>query len=108
MNSVLVLATLNLALGGLVFLLGMLILRENPRQRLNQVVSLMLFFGGFGALLTALGLLPGRGVVGVVFKPVGDALVEQGITWSCHALRSSDFTRARSSVSRATRRCRTA
>jgi serine phosphatase RsbU (regulator of sigma subunit) len=60
MNSVLVLATLNLALGGLVFLLGMLILRENPRQRLNQVVSLMLFFGGFGALLTALALLPGR------------------------------------------------
>ena len=62
MNSLLVLATLNLALGGLVFLLGVLVLRENPRQRLNQVVSLMMFFGGFGALLTALSLLPGRGV----------------------------------------------
>jgi serine phosphatase RsbU (regulator of sigma subunit) len=62
MNSLLVLATLNLALGGLVFLLGVLVLRENPRQRLNQVVSLMMFFGGFGALLTALALLPGRGV----------------------------------------------
>ncbi len=60
MNSLLVLATLNLVVGGLVFLLGMLILRENPRQRLNRVVSLMLFFGGFGSLLTALGLLPGR------------------------------------------------
>src|SRR5215510_8540531 len=61
MNSFLVLATLNLALGGLVFLLGLLILRENPRQRLNRVVSLMLFFGGFGSLLTAMALVPGRG-----------------------------------------------
>src|SRR5437867_12575329 len=60
MNSLLVLATINLVLGGLVFLLGVLILRESPRQRLNRVVSLMLFFGGFGALLTALGLLQGR------------------------------------------------
>jgi serine phosphatase RsbU (regulator of sigma subunit) len=59
-NSLLVLATINLVLGGLVFLLGILILRENPRQRLNRVVSLMMFFGGFGALLTALSLLQGR------------------------------------------------
>jgi serine phosphatase RsbU (regulator of sigma subunit) len=51
---------LNLILGGLVFLLGLMILRENPRQRLNRVVSLMLFFGGFGALLTALGTLPDK------------------------------------------------
>ena len=36
MNSLRVLATINLVLGGLVFLLGMLILRENPRQRLNR------------------------------------------------------------------------
>jgi hypothetical protein len=56
-NSLLALATINLVLGGLVFLLGVLILRENPRQRLNRVVALMMFFGGFGALLTALGLL---------------------------------------------------
>lgn len=56
-NSLLALATINLVLGGLVFLLGILILRESPRQRLNRVVSLMMFFGGFGALLTALGLL---------------------------------------------------
>ena len=60
MSSLLVLATINLVLGGLVFLLGILILRENPRQRLNRVVALMMFFGGFGALLTAIGLLPGR------------------------------------------------
>ncbi len=51
------LATVNLVLGGLVFLLGLVILRENPRQRLNRVVSLMLFFGGMGAVLSALSLL---------------------------------------------------
>ncbi len=60
-NSSHLLATVNLVLGGLVFLLGFVILRENPRQRLNRVVSLMLFFGGFGAVLAALSLLvPGK------------------------------------------------
>ncbi len=60
-NSSHLLATVNLVLGGLVFLLGFVILRENPRQRLNRVVSLMLFFGGFGAVLAALSLLvPGE------------------------------------------------
>jgi sigma-B regulation protein RsbU (phosphoserine phosphatase) len=57
MNSFRLLATLNLCLGGLVFLLGLLILRENPRQRLNRVVSMMLFFGGFGSVLAALSFL---------------------------------------------------
>ncbi len=51
------LATGNLVLGGLVFLLGLVILRENPGQRLNRVVSMLLFFGGFGAVLSALSLL---------------------------------------------------
>jgi serine phosphatase RsbU (regulator of sigma subunit) len=61
-NTYQMLATLNLVLGGLVFLLGLVILRENPHQRLNRVVSLMLFFGGFGAVLSALALLvPARG-----------------------------------------------
>lgn len=60
MNALPLLTTLNLVLGGLVFLLGLLILRENPRQRLNRVVSLMLFFGGFGSLLTALSQLATR------------------------------------------------
>lgn len=55
MGSYLILATVNLVLGGLAFLLGMLILRENPWQRLNRVTALMLFFGGFGSLLAALG-----------------------------------------------------
>lgn len=57
MNSSSVLASVNLVLGGLVFLLGLLILRENPRQRLNRVVSMLLFFGGFGALLAGVQLL---------------------------------------------------
>ena len=61
-NSYHLLATVNLVLGGLVFLLGFVILRENPRQRLNRVVSMMLFFGGLGAVLAALTLLvPGTG-----------------------------------------------
>ena len=38
MGSYLILATVNLVLGGLAFLLGMLILRENPRQRLNRSI----------------------------------------------------------------------
>ena len=57
MSSFRLLATLNLCLGGLVFLLGLLILRENPRQRLNRVVALMLFFGGFGSVLAAMSFL---------------------------------------------------
>ncbi len=57
MNSFLVLSTLNLSLGGLVFLLGFIILRENPGHRLNRVVAMMLFFGGLGAALTALAIL---------------------------------------------------
>ncbi|MFI5372610.1 MAG: PP2C family protein-serine/threonine phosphatase [Candidatus Eisenbacteria bacterium] len=59
MGAILILATVNLSLGGLGFLLGLLILRENPRQRLNRVVALMLFFAGFGSMLAALGFLGG-------------------------------------------------
>ena len=60
MNSFRLLATLNLCLGGLVFLLGFVILRENPGQRLNRLVALMLFFGGLGAFLAAAVFLPSR------------------------------------------------
>ncbi|NOT32878.1 MAG: SpoIIE family protein phosphatase [Candidatus Eisenbacteria bacterium] len=59
-RSLIVLATLNLSLGGLAFLLGLLILRENPRQRLNRVVSSMLFFAGFGSFLAGVGFLGTR------------------------------------------------
>jgi serine phosphatase RsbU (regulator of sigma subunit) len=57
MSSFLVLSTLDLVLGGLVFLLGLVILRENPRQKLNRAVAFMLFFGGLGSILAAMGFL---------------------------------------------------
>ena len=59
MDSHLALSTLNLGLGGLVFLLGLVILRENPHQRVNRLVAMMLFFGGFGAVLAGLSFLGG-------------------------------------------------
>jgi hypothetical protein len=71
MNSFLLLSTLNLSLGGLVFLLGFVILRENPGQRLNRLVSLMLFFGGFGAVLAALSFMAAqRDAAGATTAPL--------------------------------------
>jgi len=55
-----VLSTVFFLLGALIFLLGILIFREAPRQRVNLVVSMMLFFAGFGVVLGASGLLAGR------------------------------------------------
>jgi len=60
MNSYLLLSTLDLALGGLVFLLGVVILRENPAHRVNRAVALMLFFGGIGAILAGVAFLAAR------------------------------------------------
>ena len=60
MNSFLILSTLELSLGGLVFLLGFIILRENPSHRLNRTVAMMLFFGGLGAVLAALSFMGSR------------------------------------------------
>jgi serine phosphatase RsbU (regulator of sigma subunit) len=56
-NSTYLLASVTLVLGGLVFLLGLVILRENSHQRLNRIVSLLLFFGGFGTVLAGFALL---------------------------------------------------
>ena len=63
------LATGNLILGGMVFLLGLIILRENPRQLLNRVVVFMLFFGGLGSILAAMTFL-GSGEGETVRRPV--------------------------------------
>jgi serine phosphatase RsbU (regulator of sigma subunit) len=52
-----ILSTIFFLLGALIFLLGVLIFREAPRQKVNLVVSMMLFFAGFGAVLGASGLL---------------------------------------------------
>jgi serine phosphatase RsbU (regulator of sigma subunit) len=60
MSPSLIFSTVNLGLGGLVFLLGLVILRENPHARLNRLVSMLLFFGGFGAVLAGLGFMADR------------------------------------------------
>src|SRR6266446_2191180 len=55
-------ATLYLIVGGLVFLLGVVILREAPREKANRATALMLFFGGLGSVLGAIGfILEGTG-----------------------------------------------
>lgn len=55
-------AVLYVILGAVLFLLGTVILRENPRNRVNRITGLMLFFAGlgpvFGAVGTALGPEP--------------------------------------------------
>jgi len=61
MHSVTV-ATLYLIVGGLVLLLGIVILREAPREKANRATALMLFFGGLGSVLGAMGfILEGAG-----------------------------------------------
>jgi len=61
MHSVTV-ATLYLIVGGLVLLLGIVILRESPREKANRATALMLFFGGLGSVLGAMGfILEGAG-----------------------------------------------
>jgi sigma-B regulation protein RsbU (phosphoserine phosphatase) len=44
-----------LAGGLLLMLLGVVIFQENPTRRLNRVTAAMLFFGGLGSLMGALG-----------------------------------------------------
>src|SRR5512139_677319 len=50
-------ATLYLLVGALVFLLGFVILREAPGEKVNRATSLMLFSGGMGSVLGGIGLL---------------------------------------------------
>lgn len=57
MTETMILSTVFFLLGALIFLLGVLIFREAPRQRVNLVVSMMLFFAGLGAVLGASGLI---------------------------------------------------
>lgn len=46
-----------LLVGGLVFLLGVIILREAPRERVNRATAMMLFSGGIGSILGGVGFL---------------------------------------------------
>lgn len=79
MNSFLILSTLNLSLGGLVFLLGFVILRENSGSRLNRAVALMMFFGGIGAVFAALSLMAARS--GVQGEAASDILENLSYVW---------------------------
>ncbi len=82
MNVNLLLATLNLCLGGLVFLLGLVIFRENPSERVNRLVASMLFCGGFGAVIAAIGLLAGRSASSAVGgQAVSDLLQNVAYVW---------------------------
>lgn len=76
MISTTFLSTINFCLGGLVFLLGLVILRENSRQQLNRVVALMLFFGGLGSIIGGLSFLASHGAHTASQKAVQAALFE--------------------------------
>jgi serine phosphatase RsbU (regulator of sigma subunit) len=52
-------ASVYLACGAILLFLGGIILKENPKNRLNRVTSLMLLFAGFGPLLASLGTMIG-------------------------------------------------
>ncbi len=47
--------TIYLLVGGLVIFLGLVILRESPRERTNRATALMLFVAGLGSVLGAIG-----------------------------------------------------
>jgi sigma-B regulation protein RsbU (phosphoserine phosphatase) len=55
MTANLFIAGVYLAGGLVLFLLGTVILRENPRERVNRVTGTMMFFGGLGPILAAFG-----------------------------------------------------
>jgi len=55
MTGNLLIAGIYMAGGLALFLLGMVIYRENPGERVNRVTGIMMFFGGLGPLLGALG-----------------------------------------------------
>ncbi len=76
MNSTTLLSTVNFCLGGVVFLLGLVILRENPRQQLNRVVALMLFFGGLGSIIGGLSFLASHDAHATMQKAVQAVLFE--------------------------------
>jgi len=48
-------ASVYLACGAILLFLGGIILKENPKSRVNRVTSLMLLFAGLGPLLASLG-----------------------------------------------------
>jgi sigma-B regulation protein RsbU (phosphoserine phosphatase) len=61
-----------LILGAVLLWLGIVILRENPRSRVNRVTALMLFFSGLGPIFAAVGttLTPEQGAVSLPQLPL--------------------------------------
>jgi sigma-B regulation protein RsbU (phosphoserine phosphatase) len=54
-NWQIVVAVLYLALGAVLIWLGTVILRENPKSRVNRITALMLLFAGLGPVFAAIG-----------------------------------------------------
>lgn len=70
MNWRIVIAVFYLLLGTVLWLLGTIIFRENPKNRVNRITGLMLFFGGLGPLLAAFGTALGtEGEIAAVGRP---------------------------------------
>lgn len=65
-NWRLVIAIFYFLLGTVLWLLGTVIFKENPRNRVNRVTGGMLFFGGLGPLFAAIGT--GLGVTAATFE----------------------------------------
>jgi len=57
MDTGYILVTITFAVAAVAFLLGLVIVREGPRQRLNWITAGMLFCGGAGALLGAIDFI---------------------------------------------------
>ncbi len=57
MNSATITSLAYLTLGVVLFLLGIIILKEDVRQRINRITAMMMFFAGTGPLFGAFGLL---------------------------------------------------
>ncbi len=57
MTLVSITALLYLTLGLILLLLGLIIFKENFRQRINRVTGMMMFFAGMGPIFGAFGLL---------------------------------------------------
>ncbi len=52
-----IISLLYLTLGIVLILLGLIILKENPKQRIHRITSVMMFFAGIGPIFGAFGLL---------------------------------------------------
>lgn len=75
-----------LAGGLLLMLLGLVIFRENPTRQLNRITAIMLFFGGLGSLMGAIGAslgIPAAGPGGseVVISSTLQGIRQLSVLW---------------------------